>query len=343
MHMATLAFLALIALFALVGILLLGRAHSPLAAPAAILFVPGFLLQQYVRALAFTRGRPMTALVQTFAVMVLAAAFLVLDHLQGVFTAQRILLSLGAAYGAVGVIGAATALKGQARGLGLRALLGFHRYVKQSGWVFLGVSSTELLSRVYAFVVAGWFGATALASLSATQQMLRPTSLLAAAWSMAARPDLAQRRDAGDRSGFVRVLLLAAAFGVASSVAWTLLIFWSWPLISRDLFAGKYAANGWMVLLWGLAAGLSFGQVVASSGLQTLKVFKLLALANTAAGLAAVAGILLMMAAIGYPGAIIGTAVGQGVELLVMTVLLAVLLRRGASRGQAAPALSRAT
>ncbi len=332
MHGVTLAYMAIVALAALGAVALLRYAGSPLGAPAAALFLPAFVLQQYIRALAFTRDRPAVAATQTAMVLVSAVALLGVALLAKAMTAERILLSLGLAYAGVGVVGAVLATRRQWAGMDWRALAGFGAYVRQSAWVFLGVTSTELLTRFYAFIVAGWYGPIALASLAATQQLLRPVPLLASSWSLVARTDLARRREAGDWGGIARVTTLTSIGGAVIAAAWALIIFAGWGVISRYLFGGKYAADGWMVLLWGLAAAIGFAQVVVSAGLQSLKAFKPLALANAAASVVAAGAILTIMQIAGYRGAIMGTAVGQMMELVVMAVVLGGMLRGLAGR-----------
>ncbi|AVQ02073.1 hypothetical protein B7G68_09585 [Caulobacter segnis] len=200
--------------------------------------------------------------------------------------------------------------------------------------MFLGVSSTELLTRFYVFVVAGWFGAAALAALSATQQLLRPVPLLAMSWSMVARNDLARRRDHEAWSDFVRILAVAMGGGLVVAAAWTLILHLAWPAIATHLFAGKYLTDRWMVALWGLSAAFTLGQTVVSTGLQVLRAFKPLALANGAASLVAAGGILLVMRGLGPAGAIVGTAAGQLLELAAMT---AILMSITAARRRSAP------
>ena len=285
------------------------------------------MLQQYIRALAFTRDRAGVAATQTAMVLVSALALLGVALLAKAMTAERILLSLGLSYAGVGIVGAVAATRRQWAGMDWNDLRRFGAYVRQSAWVFLGVTSTELLTRFYAFVVAGWYGPVALASLATTQQLLRPIPLLASSWSLVARTDLVRRREAGDWGGIARITTLTAIGGVVVAAAWALVIFAGWSLISRYLFGGKYAGDGWMVLLWGLAAAIGFGQVVVSAALQALKAFKPLALANAAASIVAAAAILAIMQIAGYRGAIMGTAVGQMLELVVMAVLLATMLR----------------
>lgn len=327
MHLVTLIAVAVVAAGTLGCVVLLQRSASPLAAPAAALYLPAFLLQQYIRAVAFARGRPTTAAVQTGLALGASVLLLAVAYLFKAMRAEQILLCLGAAYAITGLAGAAWAVRGQLAGLRWRLLGQFRAYLGQSGWVFLGVTSTELLTRFYAFVVTGWYGPAALASLAATQQLLRPIPLLAASWSLVARNDLARRRDAGDWIGIGRLVALAAGGGAVVAVAWALPIFLGWRLISTHLFDGKYGDDGWMVLLWSVSAAISFGQVVVSAGLQTLRAFKPLALANAAASVVAAAAVLLVMRFAGYRGAVGGTAVGQMLELVVMALMLAAMLR----------------
>jgi O-antigen/teichoic acid export membrane protein len=328
MHAVTVAYIVFVALAAAASVALLRGAGSPLGAPAAVLFLTGFVLQQYIRALAFTRDRPLVAATQTAMVLVSALALLGVALVAKDMTANRILFSLGLAYAGVGVVGAVAATRRQWAGMDWLVLRRYGDYARQSAWVFLGVTSTELLTRFYAFVVAGWYGPIALASLAATQQLLRPVPLLASSWSLVARTDLARRRETGDWAGIARVTALTAIGGVGVAAAWAVMIFAGWSLISQYLFGGKYASDGWMVLLWGLAAAIGFAQVVVSASLQALRAFKPLALANAAASIVAAGAILAIMQVAGYRGAIMGTAVGQMVELVVMAWLLAAMLRR---------------
>lgn len=315
-----LVFLVVVGLASLAGALAWRAEASPYGAVAAALFTPAYLLQQYVRALTFSRGRPGVAAAQIGVVFVLVSLLLgqaVLSH--AALDANTILLRLGLAYAACGIGGAIWARQGLP---GLKALSEYGAYARQSGWIFLGVSSTELLTRFYVFVVAGWFGPVALAALSATQQLLRPIPLLASSWTMVARNDLARRRDLNQWPAFVRTVALAAAGGLIVAAGWSAVVWAAWPLVTAHLFGGKYGQDGWMVLLWGVGAAVAFGQTVVSAALQVLREFKSLALANTAASLVAAAAILLIMRGLGSAGAIIGTVAGQALELAVMTAIL---------------------
>jgi O-antigen/teichoic acid export membrane protein len=323
MHAVNMITLAASAVGVLIAALALQAKGSPVGAPAAALFVPAFLAQQYVRALAFSRGMPKTAMIQTGAVLVLAMLLLAVGQaVASPLSANMVLILMGAAYGAVAAAGYILATRGQG-GEAWNQLKAYGAYARQSGWVFLGVTTTEVLTRFYAFIVAGAHGPAALAALTATQLLLRPIPLLAASWGMVARNDLVRRRDGGDWGGFKLIIALALAGGLVLSLAWTGMVYLAWTTICRLLFHDKYAGDGWMVLLWGLSALFAFCQLAIGSGLQVLRAFKPLALANAAAALVAVAGILLAMRAWGPAGAIVGTAAGQGLELVVMAAVLA--------------------
>ena len=280
-------------------------------------------LQQYFRTLAFSRGRPLTALLQTAAVLVLASVLVgAAAEMFRSLTANEILILLGCAYGAVGLGGGWIATRGQGLRVNLSLLQGFQPYLGQSGWLFVGVTTTELLIRFYAFAVAGAYGAAALASLSATQILLRPVPLLATSWSMVARGDLVRRKEAGDWRRFNLTILVALGLGVAVAAVWAGLVDAAWGSVSSILFKGKYAQDGWMVMLWGLSAGLSLVQMVISTPLQVLRAFKALAIANTIASVAAAGAILVGMRLAGPGGAIGGTAAGQLLEVSIMSVML---------------------
>ena len=339
MHGVNLVFLLATGAIVLAGALAWRAGGNPYGAPAAALFVPAYLLQQYVRALVFSRGKADQALVQTACVFALSVALLSATVARsGHVGADAILLALGAAYGLVGVVGMVRASRGQHRWWASgRDLVAYGDYARQSGWVFLGVSSTELLTRFYVFVAAGAFGPATLAALTAAQQLLRPIPLLASSWSMVARADLARLRDAGDWRRFVGMVLVALAGGSVIAGAWTLIIHEAWPLVATHLFGGKYLDAAWMVPLWGLASTLGFGQAVVSAAIQSLRAFKALALANTAASLVAAAAILAMIQGLGAAGAIIGTAAGQALELVVMAAILAGTVAARKRSGSVAP------
>jgi O-antigen/teichoic acid export membrane protein len=333
MHAVTILFLLVVGGGASVGVAVSGGAF---AMPAAILFLPAFVLQQYLRALNFSRGKAGAALAQTAWVLLLAAGLLgaaMAAHMR--LQANIVLLGLGAAYGLVGLGGAAIACGPQLANPRRLDLRPYGAFALQSGWVFLGVSTTELLARFYAFIVAAWYGPTPLAILAATNLLLRPIPLLASSWSMVARVDLARQREARRWGAFTAMILAALAGGAIVALIWTAAVGFSWPALSRHVFGGKYGGFAWMVGLWGIGAALNFGQVVLSSGLQVLKAFKVLALANAAASVTAAVAIVLIMARFGYAGAIVGTAAGQFLELAVMALLLAAALKRpGAPAGR---------
>ncbi|MFN7107689.1 MAG: hypothetical protein ACK4MY_05685 [Brevundimonas sp.] len=294
----------------------------------AVLFVPAYLLQQYVRLTCFSRAETLTATIQTGAVLIVAVSLLAAGAaVIHPLTAVHVLGLMGLAYAGVALAGVWRASAGLRRGLP-GVLPRYMAYARQSGWLFLGVSSTEILARFYVFAVGAAYGPGVLAALSFSQTFLRPAPLLAASWSMAARNDLVARRDAGRWRGYVGLLAMSALAGVIFTVLWTGVIWAAWPMITAWLFDDKYADARWMLPLWGISAAFAFMQVVVSTGLQVLKAFKALALANAAAALVAALGVVWGVSRMGPGGAILGTAAGQALEAGAMLAVLVVLIRR---------------
>jgi O-antigen/teichoic acid export membrane protein len=328
MHLVEIVFLAVAGMVILTLTLTLS---GPFAVPSAAFYCMAFLGQQYLRTVAFSRGMPVYAAVQSGLVLVaglgLAALALTVDRRA---TAGVMLDCLGAAYGAVAVAGAIRLCAPQWPSIRAARLSDYRAYIANSGWIFLGVSSNEVLVRFYAFVVAGWYGPSALAVLSATQIITRPVSLLATSWSMIARADLARQRDAGHWRRFSLEIIISLGGGAVLAVLWTGAVYWLWPEISHYVFGGRYADYAWMAALWGLSSAATFCQVPLNIGLQVLKAFRPLAIANAIASSAAAIGILVIMKLYGLGGAVIGTTIGQALEVGVMAWLLMVFVKRAA-------------
>lgn len=324
---ATACFLLLIIVGTGLAVVLLGQSGA-FGVWTAVLFVPAYLLQQYVRLNAFSRGEAGAATLQTGAVLIVAVALLSAGAaLFRPLEAEHVLGLMGTAYAIVGFVGLLRSSRGLWRGLS-SALPGYVAYARQSGWLFLGVSSTEVLARFYVFAVGAAYGPGVLAALSFSQTFLRPAPLLASSWSMAARSDLVTRREARDWRGYVGLLVVSALAGVVFAVVWAGLIWTVWPTITAWLFHDKYAEARWMLPLWGISAAFGFVQVVVSTGLQILKAFKALAIANAVASAVAALGVLWGMRQMGPGGAIVGTAAGQALEGAAMLAVLIVLIRR---------------
>ncbi|WP_369058369.1 hypothetical protein ABOZ73_11925 [Caulobacter sp. 73W] len=174
---ANLAFLAVIAVIAAAAVFALQGMGSSLGVVAGPVYLIAFLAQQYGRALRFSRRNVTAATARTGVVLGLASIGLTAAAVaagKDGLSADDALLILAAAYGLTALWGAwrpgALSMLG---GLGA-SLREYLPYARESGWIFLGAASTEVLARFYVFAVAGTAGAVALATLSATQLLLRP-------------------------------------------------------------------------------------------------------------------------------------------------------------------------
>lgn len=328
MHAATVLFLVLVGAVTL-AITIGADGTSEFHTPAAALFLPAYLFQQYIRALAFSRGDAKGAAIQTGLVLILAAVLLslaVAGHIP--LNADGIMFLMATAYGVVGIGSAIRMCLSQMAGRPWPRLKDYLPFSRQSSWVFMGVTSAELLARLYTFVVAGMFGPAPLAALAATQLFMRPIPLVAQGWSMGGRVELLTKRDNGDWKGFMRWVWIALGGGAVMILFWAPAVDLAWPFISDKVFGGKYHEYRWMVLVWGFASAFMFAQVIISCAIQSLKAFKQLAIANATASVCATAMIIASAALWGYEAVLISTTLGLLVDVIVMLALLLSLIRR---------------
>lgn len=309
--------------------LALAVSASSLGLLSAVLFLPGFLLQQYLRALAFSRGSASAAAINTATVFFFSLIIvLVLLVLKVHIDADRILLVVAAGYWLSCLVGWWQLRPELPAFFSFGRLLDYKKFARDSRWVFVGVTSTELLVRFYSFVVTAWFGPAALAVLSASQMPLRPLPLLANGWSSIGRADLSSLRENRDWRRYGSHLAFASIAIVAISIPYGLTVYFGWPLISHYVFAGKYADGASLSLLWGISSALTALEIVGGIGLQVIRAFKQLAIATAIASAITVIATLVLIGSFGFEASVIGTIIGQLVEIAIMIGLLTHFLSR---------------
>ncbi len=308
---------------------LLSLSGSDLASPGAVLFIPAFLLFQYVRAFAFSRQRPVLAACLTGGV--LAAAILLLggDFLLGFHPdAERVLFLTAAAYGGCSAVVLLVLLAGMLPMLEPAEIRRYLGVLRGSGWLVVGAASGEVTSRLYSFAVVGRFGPGALASLSAVQVVIRPAWMLSAAWSSIGYPQMAACRAEGDRMGLVRTMLVGATVSTSGSFVWSAMVVAGWPWISRVLYHGRYEDIGLLGYLW--SANVMLGSIALALNVAMLALgdFKRLAMLDLAGAVATSVAIVVLLGRFDYPFAILATMVGQTTQIVLMALALQRRLRR---------------
>jgi O-antigen/teichoic acid export membrane protein len=292
------------------------------------LFIPAFLLYQFVRAFAFSRGRVVLAAGLTGAVMIASALGLACDAWAGFRPdATRVLLIVGAAYGvcAVAVLWLLDpGIRPIVHASGLRR---YAHYLRGSGWLMLGAGSAEVTSRLYGFMVVSWFGTQALARLSAVQVVVRPAWMLSSAWTSIGFPAMATQRAAGDQSGLIGTMLRGAAMAAAGSAVWSGIVIVAWPWISSALYRGQYADIGHLGWFWGGNVVLGSIAVALNTAMLVLGQFRLLALIDLAGAVICSASILLLLAHFDYTTSILGTMAGQATQIVLMAIVLGLRFR----------------
>ena len=313
------------------------RSLSGTIPPATIVFVPAYLVYQYARALAFSRGALITATVTTTLVTAITAAGLAADYLySSSTTASRAMLITGGAYGIVG----AAATWQMAAGLRLRLhhLRAYLPFASISRWSVLGIVCFETTNRLPSFAVAGWFGAAALGRMSTTQIPTRVPILLVAALQPALRNDLARRLGERDWQGFARETMRGAIMAFAANAVWAVPVGMAWSFLARLLFHGRFVDDVDLGMLWATSQALGSVCNVAVTALQVCGAFRLIGIADIAGTVGTLLGLGLLMPHFGVAGTIASIAVGQACYL-AMTIRQWPLLKRrmSADWGQTHP------
>jgi O-antigen/teichoic acid export membrane protein len=322
--------LVAVALVVSAMIAILSTMNSDLVEPAAIGFIPAFLLYQYVRAFAFSRKNVSLAAVLTGSVLVLCAAGLGLDQLAGAAAdAGRVLTIVGAAYGICSVGVLLVLLGGMTPMVRPSEWRPYRRYLHSSGWMMLGAASGEAISRVYSFVVVARFGTEALARLSAVQVAIRPAWLLSAAWGSVGFPTMSGQRAANDRRGLMMTMLRGATLTCLGSLVWSALVIATWPEIAGILYRGRYLDATGIAYLWAgnvLLGSTAYALNIAMLALGEFRRLALLDLVSAGFSLAC----LTLLGRFDYPFAIVATMVGQVSQIVLMGYVLSTRLRSSA-------------
>lgn len=318
--------LLLAALAGLVTLLVVPWLGATLGLWIAALFLPCTILALHARALATTHGALGAAVAISAAPLLAVGCGLAAEAALGRAPSVPFLLALsGLAQGSAGIVVIRRLAGPSPLDFGAGARRRWWALARRSRWSLAAGLGNEVFTRLYIFVVPGWFGAAALADLAAAQAMLRPATLLAGAFGTAARRPLARQRHTGDKAGFWRLLVLGAV-----GPAWATLLLGGaiaglWPWITTWVFGGRYAGLEVLVLLWSVVMAISCFWVAGLAALQVLGRLRALALAETGGALVCALAMAPLLLLLDSPGALLAIALGGVVQVS--------LLARGVRRG----------
>jgi O-antigen/teichoic acid export membrane protein len=323
------ATLVLVILVAIAAALASQMLSGGLGQMATVIFLPGFLIYQYARSLAITRGQITLAAALAGFIALLAVLGFAADWLRGgVPDAGMALLIVGLAYGLPS--GAVLAWLSAPIGVSFRpsVLRGFLPYLDGSRWILLGAGSSEAIIRFYSFVVVAWFGPMALGRLSAAQVVIRPAWMLSTAWQSVGRPALAMNCANRDRDGLLGTVWQGILLTTATSLAWGVAVVAGWPYIAEWLYHGRYADAGGVVALW--SANVVLGAIAApmNVALQAMGKYRALGYLDIGAACVCAGCTLLFLAHFDYATAIVAMLLGQATQIVAMAVVMVVYLRR---------------
>ena len=301
---------------------------SIFTAEGAVLFVPGFLLFQYARALAFSRQRTVMAASITGCALLLCIVMIGFYHFSGRLPAANDgLLISGMAYGISALVFVIALMKKHCLPMRWRTMKPYLHYLHSSGWIFLGAASSELTNRLFSFATAWHYGASGLAVLSATQIALRPAWMISAAWTSIAQPRMAHMWAESRYRQFWKFLAVGTLIPVTGSLVWSALVFVNWDFLRRLLYHDNYANTAELILLWG--GNVILGSILGgwNCALLATRRFRTLACTDILGAFVTCLAMVIVIRFLPYPFVITGTMMGQITQVIALGVVLYGMLR----------------
>jgi O-antigen/teichoic acid export membrane protein len=313
--------------------MVLGDVQSRLGETSAGLFVAGYLLYAFVRALAFSRGKVVLPTLLTGAVLIAAVIAVPLEsYLDGWhLNAGPILATIGLIYGLCS-LAILLHLCNESMPEWNRATVRryFRDYVRASGWMLLGAMATDSIGRFYTFVITGWFGPVALARLSATQMLQRPAWLVLQGWSQVSRPAMSATIASEGVGMLPRQVERGIALTFAASMAWCVPMVLFWPTMTQILYGGRYADGADLGVLWAGNVALGCAAMTLSNALQAMGAFRPLAFADIGGAIASIGSTFVLIYVFGPIGSVAAIMIGQVTQIGLMAACFVLRVRRRA-------------
>jgi O-antigen/teichoic acid export membrane protein len=246
-------------------------------------FVCAFTARNYTRTFAYARQMPQVAVRgDAFTVLTAAAVLAVSPLWHGSIATPQIFAALA--------LGNLAAMAAEIRMLRLGLRLTFRRASLRRyraiwadvRWSLLGSTTTLLQGQAHSFLVTLTYGPAAYAPLAAGQVLFGPVRIMMTAWSYIMQPEVVLAVREKNRSAVMQNLRLSACSlaGVVVSLGVALAALWS-PVFDL-LYAGKYNDQSmrWIVTCWCVITLCSAIYCGPSGILQTMRRYRLLAMAT---------------------------------------------------------------
>jgi O-antigen/teichoic acid export membrane protein len=162
-------------------------------------------------------------------------------------------------------------------------------YWKESRWMLVGATATDLQDRSYIFVLQFLRGATVLGTVHAGRFLVAPLSLLTTAWGRSMRPRMANYLANGERDAARKIVRQGIWIMLALTAAYIVVLLGLWKFIDQHLFAGRYENMLPIVLAWCGYGLLNVPANCMSFYFQAERRFKPLAVNAVIAGLGTLA------------------------------------------------------
>lgn len=183
----------------------------------------------------------------------------------------------------------------------------------QGIWSVGGVAVTVAQYQAHFYMLGAMAGAAAVADINVARMLMTPPALLMVGASRTLLPTLTHlyaAENAARASLIARRAMIALLLAI---LAYLLLLWPFWDLVSATLLRGRFHDVVELVLLWALLFGFQVLTEVARVQLMALSRFRQLTLLTFATALPVLAALVPMILWKGAPGSLITLSVGQAV------------------------------
>jgi O-antigen/teichoic acid export membrane protein len=185
----------------------------------------------------------------------------------------------------------------------------------QARWSLLGALTTMTQIRAQVVIVGTLADPAAYGAVFAGGILSGPVRLAAVAWSMVARPRLAEAAGRGERAVVRRLTVLPGLLFTAAFVVLAAAMAAAWPLIRAFLFVQYGDEMVPIVATWLASSYVQCLSDCVSAALQGLHEFRRLAIATVWGALVSLTAAFAAVLALGYAWVMLGPFLGQLVAL----------------------------
>ena len=189
-------------------------------------------------------------------------------------------------------------------------------------WALMGATAAEMQTRGHVLAVSTFFSVADLGIIQAGLTLLRPVGLLGAAWVKVARPVMAREFAVGRPAAAARYANLSALGFVGATLIYLLALWLAWPTLALHVLPSGYHGLELVVPLWGVSVLIGLLRTVYSLEAQCVPLFREAFYASVMAMITIFVGLSIVVVIGTAASTILVVAVGEGVAMLALIVIV---------------------